>query len=45
MAQKAEPAYQSMLQRIRAAPSLTADKTGWKWRRTCGGWECFAVRR
>lgn len=30
MAQKAEPTYQAWVQRIRAAPSVTADETGWK---------------
>src|SRR5262249_48180187 len=30
MGQKAEPTYQRWLQQIRAAPSVTADETGWK---------------
>jgi hypothetical protein len=30
MAQKAEPTYQVLVKRIRAAPSVTADETGWK---------------
>lgn len=30
MAQKAEPTYQALVKRIRAAPSVTADETGWK---------------
>lgn len=30
MAQKAEPTYQSLRKQIRAAPSVTADETGWK---------------
>jgi len=30
MAQKAAPTYQALVKRIRAAPSVTADETGWK---------------
>lgn len=30
VAQKAEPTYQALVERIRAAPSVTADETGWK---------------